>query len=562
MVACLYAIYHLIRSPRSRPAASSASYHFFALVTDAGFIPFYVYTLLLSRRNADMEAGTAGRWRTIFPTDDETNKILLTTWLTATTAAGLHLISALLDIYLVIIFRNITKLPPDMNPLEDNLTRRKSKHKHKNSSISAVTPFLDHEKRFSAQSTSSVDRNSQSDPLLSQDVSSPTKTQMSFMHTRNNSETAYSPHTPQSARQSKERFSMYSQPQTARQSRTSLAHRDDLYRRDDSVDNETLAQRKTFLAQQANMQRHERNNSYVTSSSKEDFYTPPTTARSDQATSTGDIALERGSREDLRNDNWFVHADGNDEQGNDTRYLAPKQSVLGQKKGYTTVSSYDVSDVEDEIDRPMMPQPLRMNPPTPQPTPPIPSLDAKKDMPPSSSVKRTQTTTSISTEATFNRSHSRGSTPKSRYYGDLKAATAGIRNGDSASNFPATSPKKDSSKNQPNHLPSATAQYTVNSSPVKNSLAHNAPFSLDKKSYTSVRKTGEFNHTPVKAISPRVVSRSGIDYVNPYEFDDSDLGTPGRRRDVSGKIAEEGRGGAWNDHGLTHRKASGVGYAF
>lgn len=263
MVVCLYAIYHLIRDPRSRAPASSASYHFFALVTDAGFIPFYVYTLLLSRRNADMEAGTTGRWRTLFPTDDDTDKILLTTWLTAIAASGLHLISAVLDIYLVIAFRKITNLPPDMNPLEDNLTRRKSKHKHKNSSISAATPFLDDEKRFSAQSSTSIDRNSQSDPLLSEDVPSPTKTQMPFMHTRNNSETTYSPHTPHSARESKERFSMYSTPQTARQSRTSLAHRDDIYRRDDNIDNETLAQRKSFLAQQAKLQSSERNNSYV-----------------------------------------------------------------------------------------------------------------------------------------------------------------------------------------------------------------------------------------------------------------------------------------------------------
>lgn len=462
-----------------------------------------------------MEAGTAGRWRTLFPTDDEANKVFLTMWLTAITAAGLHLLSAFLDVYLIIVFRKITKLPPDMNPLEDNLTRRKSKHKAKNSSISAITPFLEDDKRFSGQSMTSVDRNSQFDPLLSHDVTSPTKTQISFMHTRNKSEIAYSPHTPQSARQSKERFSMYSQP----------------------------------------------NNSHVTSSSKQDFCTPPRTARSDKPAAAVDIALQRISRENLRNDNWFVHPDDNNEQGDDTRYLAPKQATIGQKKGYAAVSPYDVSDVEDEIDRPMMPQPLRMNPPTPLPTPPpIPSFESKKNTP-STSLKRTQTT-SISTEATFSRSHSRGSTPKSRYYGDLKAATAGVRDGGSSSNSPATSPTKGSFKNQPNHFPSATAHYTVNSSPAKNNLAQSAPFSLDKKTYTSVRKTGEFNYTPVKAVSPRVVSRSGIDYVNPYEFDDSDLATPGRKRDVSGKIAEEGRGGAWNDHGLTHRKASGVGYAF
>lgn len=562
MVACLYAIYHLIRSPKSRAPASSASYHFFALVTDAGFIPFYVYTLLLSRRNADMEAGTTGRWRTIFPIDDDTDKILLTTWLTATAAAGLHLISALLDIYLVVVFRKITKLPPDMNPLEDNLTRRKSKHKHKSSSISAITPFLDDEKRFSAQSTTSVDRNSQSDPLLSQDIPSPTKTQMSFMHTRNNSDTAYSPHTPQSAYQSKERFSVYSQPQTARQSRTSLAHRDDVYRRDDNIDNETLAQRKSFLAQQANMQRQDRNNSYVTTSSKREYPTAPAVARNDQHTSNGDIALQRNSRGDLQSDNWFAHPDGNDNEDQGSRYLAPRQAAYGKNKGYTNVPSYDVSDYEDEDDRPIAPQPLRMNPPTPQPTPPPIPSDNKTSIPGPSNLKRTQTTTSISTEATFSRSQSRGSTPKSRYYGDLKAATSGIKNGGSASNSPATSPMKGSFTDQPNQFPSATAQYTVNASSLKNSLAQNAPFSLDKKSYTSVRKTGEFNHTPVKAISPRVVSRSGIDYVNPYEFDDSDIAVPNRRRDVSGKIAEEGRGGAFSDQGLTHRKASGVGYAF
>nr|GFD52069.1 hypothetical protein [Tanacetum cinerariifolium] len=108
-----------------------------------------------------------------------------------------------------------------------------------------------------------------------------------------------------------------------------------------------------------------------------------------------------------------------------------------KKKGYAAVSPDDVSDVEDEIDRPMIPQPLRMNPPTPLPTPPpIPSFDGERNTPPSG-LKRTQTTASISTEATFSRSYSRGSTPKSRYYGDLKAATAGVRNGGSASNSPA-----------------------------------------------------------------------------------------------------------------------------
>ena len=524
----------------------------------------------MSKRNTDMEAGSVGRWRTMFPTDEETNKVLTTTWLTAVAVAGLHLLSLFLDLYLLIVFRKITKMPPDMNPLEDNLTsRRKSKHKHKSSSISAITHLTgDNEKRFSVQSTIAGDRLSQADPLISKDIPSPNKNQVAFMHTRTNSEMTYSPHTPHSAQQSKERFSMYSQPPSAHQSRRSLNHRDDLLRRDDVGDNETLAQRKSMLAQQANIKRHSRNDSYLTNSSKDQFYTPPTTARNDKPEVTGDLSLQRNSRETLQNDNWFVHPDGDDGPEQEEHYHAParKQSMLNgnnnSNKGYNTLSPYDdVSDMEDEpkLEKPMVPQPLRMNPPTP---PPAQMFDQKKNTPPPG-LKRTQTTTSISTDATFNRSHShsRSGTPKSRYYGDLKAATQGIKNGNSPANSPNASPTKGSFRNQPNHFPSATKQYISNTPPPSShSPVKNSPFTLDKKSYTSVRRTGETAYTPVKGQSPRVVSRSGVDYMNPYEFDDSDLGTPGRRRDVSGKIAEEGRGGQGSNGwgGMTYRKISGI----
>ena len=530
----------------------------------------------MSRRNSDMEAGEVGRWRTMFPTDEETNKVLTTTWLTATAVAGLHLISLFLDFYLLIIFRKITKMPPDMNPLEDNLTsRRKSKHKHKNSSISAITHLTgDGEKRFSAQSTVAGDRFSQADPLLAKDIPSPNKNQVAFMHTRTNSDMTYSPHTPNSARQSKERFSMYSQPPSAYQSRRSLNHRDDLLRRDDVSDSETLAQRKSMLSQQANIKRHSRNDSYVTNSSKDQFYTPPATARNDKPEISGDLSLQRNSRETLQNDNWFVHPSGDDEQEQEEHYPAPaparKQSMFSgnnnnSNKGYNTISPYDdVSDMEDEqgLEKPMVPQPLRMNPPTP---PPTQVFEQKKDTPPHPGLKRTQTTTSISTDATFNRSHSqsRSGTPKSRYYGDLRAATQGIKDRKSPANSPPPLPTKGSFKNQPNHFPSATKQYISNTPPPSShSPVKNSPFTLDKKSYASVRRTGETAYSPVKGQSPRVVSRSGVDYMNPYEFDDSDLGTPGRRRDVSGKIAEEGRGGmganGWGSGGMTYRKISGI----
>ncbi|EAT86940.2 hypothetical protein SNOG_05876 [Parastagonospora nodorum SN15] len=511
LVICLYAIYHLVRNAKSRPPGSSASYHFFALVTDAGFIPFYVFTVLLSRRNSDMEAGTVGRWRTMFPTDEETNKVLLTTWLTSIAVAGLHLISLFLDMYLLVIFRKIAKLPPDMNPLEDNLTsRRKTKHKHKNSSISALTPLTgDQEKRFSnlsSQSTVPGDRLSQMDPLISRDIPSPHKHQVAFMHTRTNSDMTYSPHIPHSARQSKERFSMYSQPATAHQSRRDLNHRDDLHKRDDMDDNETLAQRKSMLAQQANIKRHARAESYITNSSKENFYTPPATARSDKQPGAGDHSLQRNSRETLQNDNWFVHPDEENAPEPEQQYAAPattKQSMFSTKnqsnQGYNTLSPYDddVSDVEQEyeLDQAMAPQPLPTN---------------------------------------------------------------GVRSGASPANSPSTSPSKPSYRTQqPNHFPSATKQYISNTPPPSShSPVKASPFTLDKKSYTSVRRTGDIGYQPVKGQSPRVVSRSGVDYINPYEFDDSDIAT-GRRRDVSGKVAEEGRGG-WGMGGMTFRKISGM----
>jgi hypothetical protein len=581
-VVCLYAVYHLVRNAKSRPPGSSASYHFFALVTDGGFIPFYIFTVLLSRRNSDMEAGTIGRWRTMFPTDEETNKVLTTTWLTSIANAGLHLLSLFLDLYLLIVFRKISNLPPDMNPLEDNLTsRRKTKQKHKNSSISAITPLTgDNEKRFSNQSSVPSERFSQNDPLLAGDIPSPSKHQVAFMHTRTNSDMTYSPHTPQSARQSKERFSMYSQPQSTRQSKRTLNHRDDLLRRDDDDDNETLAQRKSMLAQQANIKRHSRPESYISKSDKEQlFYTPPGTAQSGKQDHAGDLSLQRNSRETLQDDNWFVHPDDNKEpkyeqqqqqqqaqqpytqpyEQQEEQYLAPvpKQTMFNTNNnfsmGYNTLSPYDdVSDVEDQT---MAPQPLRMNPPTP---PPAATVYEKKITPPVT-PKRTYATTSISTEETINRPDSRGGTPKSRKYGDLKAATSGIRSGNSAANSPNTSPTKGSFRKQPNHFPSATKQYVSNTPPA-HSPVKNSPFSLDKKSYTSVRRTGDAAFIPVKGQSPRVVSRSGVDYMNPYEFDDSDLGTPGRRRDVSGKIAEEGRGGVGSSGwgGMTYRKISGI----
>jgi hypothetical protein len=532
---------------------------------DAGFIPFYVFTALLSKRNYNQEAGTDGRWRTFFPTDEETNKVLQSTWLIAVAVAGLHLVSLCLDMYLVIVFRKIANLPPDMNPLEENLTsRRKTKHKYKNSSLSAITPLTADDKRFSTQSSFSVlgtNRNSQADPLISEkEIPMPDAKQMAFTHTRTNSEQTYSPHTPESARYSR----IYAQPASAQASRAQLNHRDDLHRRDDGSDNETLAQRKSFLAQQANIKRNSRPNSMV-SSKQEVFYTPPSTGNKPDS---GDISLQQ---ETLRSDNWFVHEGESDEP----EVSPPKKSVLSSK-GYNAVST--IEDLyDDEFERPLMPQlipqPLRMNPPTPPPARSYEAEEIQQAYAPQEYVpqayvplERTPTASSTYSDATVTRSPSHASIPKTRFYGDLKTATQKIRNGQSSSNLSGTSPTKNGFT--PNSLPSATKQYTTNSPIAPKTTT--SPFTLDPKSFASVRRTGETGYTPVRGHSPRVVSRTGVDYMDydgRYDFeDDSDLGTSGRRREVSGKVAEEGRGGCgvqskgWGmgRNELTYRKVSGV----
>ena len=605
LVICLYSMYHLIRNPKNRPAGSSTSYHFFALITDGGFIPLYVFTVLMARRNADMTAGDNGRWRTMFPTDADTDKVLMSTWIVGIAAGSLHLLSTFLDMYMALVFRKISKLPPDMNPLEDNLTsRRKSKHKHKNSSISVTTPLTEkQEKHLSDQTTIFGDRNSKAESYIYSDISSPTKDQIEFLHTRNNSDTIYSPHTPTSARESRERFSMYQQSASARQSRKSLNHRNDLLDDDDGL---TLAQRKAMLSSQANIKRHSRAGSQITYSSKNDFYTPPSTSRNDSQEATGDLSLQRNSQQSLKDDNWFVQPeldDGHDDHDHDHEddgHTAPtaKQSMFASataNKGYSHVTTCEeVSDYEDEANEPMMPHPLRMNPPSPAPSstysePPKADPATSPSPAPEGETLRTQPSSVSSMSNGDNPEHS-GTLErrKSRYYGNLEAATAGVRNSRSRSPLSPSPTKEPASpvppqssfrrypqqqqQQQPNHFPSATRQYATNNtlSPSNNAsspVPTTPPFSLHKKSYTSIKRTGEANYTPVKRQSPRVISRSGVDYAAPFNpYDDADAarmpGMMGRRRDVSGKIAEEGRGGAWGASGIVQRKVSGVAQAY
>lgn len=117
---------------------------------------------------------------------------MIEVWLIGITSAGLHFVNFIISVYLVVMFRRISNLPPDMNPLEDNLTsRRKAKHKYKNSEASNI------------DSGASLLSGRDSTPKFP-DVS---ERPVSFLQTRNSStDNVYNPHNPVTAHASRSSF--------------------------------------------------------------------------------------------------------------------------------------------------------------------------------------------------------------------------------------------------------------------------------------------------------------------------------------------------------------------
>lgn len=161
----LYAIYHLCRSPVNRPPASQASYGLFASTLDAGLIPFYVFTAFMAHGEYTTDAY---HWGTLFDNSEVTVQVAEATFICALTNGGLHLVSLALSIFLAVMFRKISNLPPDMNPLEDNLTARPRKSRKE----------IDIDEKHLSSSTL---HSSLEDPLIGPPRSMP------FMHTRGQS---------------------------------------------------------------------------------------------------------------------------------------------------------------------------------------------------------------------------------------------------------------------------------------------------------------------------------------------------------------------------------------
>jgi hypothetical protein len=161
---CLYSIFHHSRPAGSRPAGSSAAYQLFSGITDLGILPLYAY-------NAVMTRNTWEAWKQD-PALTNTNKMrymVPSVFYGLVGAGGLHVLSLALCIWLGIMFRRIANMPPDMNPLEANLTSRV--HKRNKSSVATASTYTDEKRQ------------------LYDDSSRPPS--IPFMHTRQNSETSF-----------------------------------------------------------------------------------------------------------------------------------------------------------------------------------------------------------------------------------------------------------------------------------------------------------------------------------------------------------------------------------
>ena len=177
---------------------------------DAGLIPFIVFTALISHTQSIEPVNAPGHWSTLFGSDEATTSTVFATFIISVVTGTFHLVSLAISIYLGVIFRKISRLPPDMNPLEDNLT---SRHKRNKSSL------LDNRLTQTSTSTDNVQNSKAEDPLMA-------SLTIPFLHTRKDSysNAAKVSHPNASARASRTDIStpFYDQPPAHRSPHTEI----------------------------------------------------------------------------------------------------------------------------------------------------------------------------------------------------------------------------------------------------------------------------------------------------------------------------------------------------
>ncbi|KAJ3563841.1 hypothetical protein NPX13_g8062 [Xylaria arbuscula] len=178
VICSAYAILHLARPARARPPASSAAYQVFAATTDLAIAAFYAFGVItLPKQSDSWDTLLADKWYLPIFIQSEYYALL--------SGIGLHAVSLGISIYLAVVFRRIANMPPDMNPLESNLTSRTKHKRNKSSMASSYTTISETSKRLS---TPLEDHRRSGAPY--EDLSRPPS--IPFMHTRAGSRDSFS----------------------------------------------------------------------------------------------------------------------------------------------------------------------------------------------------------------------------------------------------------------------------------------------------------------------------------------------------------------------------------
>ena len=488
-----------------------------------------------------------------------------------------------------------------MNPLEDNLTGRSSsrasrpsKHKHKNSELTLTGDSITEKKpAYLSGSTLSVDQSSRLSTATAKDAPRPDSARtVPFRHSRMGSEATFSPHNPETARWSRQQFeevSLYEQSNSARSSRNNIhsshsrtgsAVTGTPSKLGSYVDiNEQLEPppRSPARLHTGSSSPSQRPISYPTSNSSRNNLTvqPPQSptryyaspALPNAAPSNALVKSQQKQGLLTANSNWYAMSDNDDVSDLGTPPSRQRTPAATERSSRSPVSPIER---QKSFERAM--QPLKMNPPTPRLQTPesdetetfeanrrrdnrmaltdrrdFGNGDSKGDLNRHLTVQSTATNSSsvysesspsLKSASPVKVASGSGNTPKGKYYGDLAAATRGVRG------FPSNGTLNAATTDGTGMCAMGDYGYSAPTPPPVPQLPKT------RESPTTMRG-GEARK------QRRAVSRTtGADIAvmdfqtqqGPYPADVVPTGMRGRR-DVSGKVAEEGRagdgGGAW-----------------
>ncbi|KAI1344574.1 hypothetical protein F5Y15DRAFT_366988 [Xylariaceae sp. FL0016] len=137
-----YAIFHLARPARARPPASSAAYQLFAGFTDLAILPLYAF-------GAISVINHGAEWSIVLADKDLAEILIRAEYYGLFSAGACHVFSLVVSVWLGLQFRRIANMPPDMNPLEGNLTSRVKHQRNKSSVASGFTTMSSSTKHLS-----------------------------------------------------------------------------------------------------------------------------------------------------------------------------------------------------------------------------------------------------------------------------------------------------------------------------------------------------------------------------------------------------------------------------